>query len=190
MVQKSEIQLRVAIYLRVSTEDQAEKYGLKAQRAAIEGIIKSRGTLEDGKTPAMILAGKAYEYVDIDISGSLNIDERPEFRRLKEDILDAPEGSKPFDVVAVFKIDRFARKLKILMKVIEFFEEYKLEFISATESIDTSTPFGRAMLGIMGVIAELESETIRERTMRGREQAIKEVIFMGNHTPFGYQKKE
>jgi len=183
-----EIQLRVAIYLRVSTEDQAEKYGLKAQRAAIEGIIKSKGTLDDGKTPAMVLAGKAYEYVDIDISGSKEIDERPEFRRLKEDILNSVEGSRPFDIVAVFKIDRFARRLYILMDVIKFFEEYKVEFLSATESIDTSTPFGRAMLGIMGVIAELELETIKERMSKGREQAVQEGVFMGTHAPYGYQK--
>ena len=190
MEQKSEIQLRVAIYLRVSTEDQAEKYGLKLQRKAIESAVDGKGMLDNGKTPKMVLAGKAYEYIDIDISGTKKLDERPEFRRLKEDILNAPEGSKPFDVVAVFKIDRFARKLRILMDVIEFFEEYKIEFLSATESIDSSTPYGRAMLGIMGVIAELELETIRERTMKGREQAIQEGVFMGTHPPFGYQKNK
>jgi DNA invertase Pin-like site-specific DNA recombinase len=119
-----------------------------------------------------------------------NYSAEPVFTRLKEDILHAPEGQKPFDVVAVFKIDRFARKLRILMDVLNFFEEKDIEFISATESIDTSTPFGRAMLGIMGVIAELELETIRERTQRGREQAILEGIFMGGHTPYGYNKDE
>lgn len=185
---KQEVPLKVAIYLRVSTEDQVEKYGLKAQRAAIEGAIKSKGTLEDGVIPSMVLAGKAYEYVDGDIGGRTELDQRPEFRRLKEDILNSPQGGKPFDVVAVFKIDRFARKLRILMDVIKFFEEYKIEFVSATESIDTSTPFGRAMLGIMGVIAELELENILERTQKGREQAIKEGVFMGTHAPYGYQK--
>src|SRR3989344_5315718 len=183
-----EVQLRVAPYLRVSTEDQAEKFGLKAQMSAIEGFIKSKGTLKDGKTQAMVLAGKAYEYIDTDISGGKELDERPEFRRLKEDILYAPEGSKPFDVVAVFKIDRFARKLRILMDVIKFFEVYKIEFISATESIDTSTAFGRAMLGIMGVIAELERENILDRTRRGREQANLLGVYMGANARYGYQK--
>lgn len=183
---KEEIQLRVALYLRVSTKEQEEKFGLPAQRSAIEGIIQSRGKLKDGRD-AMVLAGKNYEYVD-DISGSSEIDERPEFARLKEDILRAPEGHKPFDIVAVYKIDRFARKLRILMDVLKFFEEYQVEFVSATESIDTSSPFGRAMLGIMGVIAELELETIRERTQRGREQANLAGVFMGSHPPFGYKK--
>src|SRR3989344_2090616 len=185
-----EVQLRVAIYLRVSTEDQVEKYGLKAQRSAIEGAIKSKGTLEDGVTPSMVLAGEAYEYVDGDVGGRTELDQRPEFRRLKEDILKSPQGSKPFDVVAVFKIDRFARKLRILMDVIKFFEVYKIEFISATESIDTSTPFGRAMLGIMGVIAELELETIKERTQTGREQANLKGVFMGGHPKYGYTKND
>lgn len=187
---KSEVQIRIAIYLRVSTEDQVEKYGLDAQRAAIEGIIKSRGTLEDGKTPAMILAGKMYEYVDNGISGTKKIDERPAFARLKEDILEAENGQKPFDMVAVFKLDRFARKLSILLDVLEFFEEKKIDFISATEAVDTSTPFGRAMLGIMGVIAELELENIRERTQRGQAIAKEKGKLMGGQAKYGYQKNE
>ncbi len=184
---KDEVQLRVALYLRVSTEDQVEKYGLDSQRVAIKGILQSRGKLKDGQDK-MVLAGEAYEYVDDGVSGIKELDERPAFARLKEDILNAPEGHKPFDIVAVYRIDRFARKLRILMDVLQLFEQYKIEFISASESIDTSTPFGRAMLGIMGVVAELELETIRERTQRGREQAIQEGVFMGAHPPYGYRK--
>jgi site-specific DNA recombinase len=186
MVKDKQVQLKVALYRRVSTEDQGDKYGLDAQRSAIEGIIKSRGQLESGED-AMALAGEAYDYVD-EISGTTKIDERPEFRRLKEDLLNAPQGKKPFDVVAVFKVDRFARKLSILMDVIDFFREYNVEFVSATEAIDTSTPFGRAMLGIMGVIAELELETIKERTQKGKLEARKKGIAMGGHAPYGYQK--
>jgi site-specific DNA recombinase len=183
-----EVQLRVALYLRVSTDEQVEKFGLPAQRSAIEGVIKSRGKLKDGRD-AFVLAGKNYEYVD-DISGSTEVDERPEFTRLKEDVLNAPAGQKPFDIVAVYKIDRFARKLSVLLDVLQFFKQYKIEFISSTESIDTSTPFGRAMLGIMGIIAELELETIKERTQRGRAQANLEGVFMGANTPYGYKKNK
>lgn len=91
-------------------------------------------------------------------------------------------------MVAVYRIDRFVRKLRILMDILNFFEEKDIEFISATESIDTSTPFGRAMLGIMGVIAELELETIKERTQKGRAQASLEGVYMGANTPYGYKK--
>jgi len=184
---KVEVPLRVAIYLRVSTDEQAEKYGLGAQRSAVEGVIKSRGKLDNGSDVA-VFAGENYVYIDDGVSGADELDERPAFTRLKEDIVHAQDGQKPFDVVAVYKIDRFARKLRILMDVLKFFDQRGIEFISATESIDTSTPFGRAMLGIMGVIAELELETIKERTQRGREQAIIEGVFMGANTPYGYQK--
>ena len=72
---KEEIQLKVALYLRVSTDEQADKYGLEAQRSAIEGMIQSKGILKDGRD-AMVLAGKAYEYIDDGVSGTLPIDER------------------------------------------------------------------------------------------------------------------
>jgi len=185
---KEEVQLRVALYLRVSTDDQADKYGLDAQRAAIEGLIKSKGQFPDGRDK-MVLAGKVYEYVDDGVSGTTKMDERPAFIQLKEDVLNA-QGQKPFDLIAVYRIDRFARKLRVLMDILNFFEEFSIEFLSANESIDTSTPFGRAMLGIMGVIAELELEAIKERTQKGREQANLSGVFMGSHPVYGYEKDE
>ncbi len=183
---KEEITRRLAYYIRVSTDDQADKFGIPAQREAVEAILKTKGKLRNGQ-PAVVFAGDNYVYID-DISGSTKLDERPGFAKLKEDYLNAPNGHKPFDTVAVFKIDRFARKLRILMDVIDFFEENGIEFISATESIDTSTAFGRAMLGIMGVIAELERENILDRTRRGREQANLLGVYMGANARYGYQK--
>lgn len=179
--------IRVALYLRVSTDEQAEKFGLDAQRSAVEALVKSKGKLKDGRE-AVVLAGKAYEYIDDGVSGTTELNERPAFIRLKEDVLNAPPGQRPFDMVAVYKIDRFARKLRILLDVLKFFEQYRIEFTSATESIDTSTPFGRAMLGIMGVIAELELETIHERTTRGKAQASEQGVAMGANAPYGYLK--
>jgi len=189
MINDNEVQLRVALYLRVSTTEQAEKYGLDAQKASVEGVVRSRGKLKSGDD-ALILTDNKFIYIDDGVSGETELDERPAFARLKEDVLNAPEGQKPFDIVAVYKLDRFARRLKILIEVIDFFEDKGIKFISATESIDTSTPFGRAMLGIMGVIAELELETIRERTARGKEQAIIQGKFMGTHPRYGYKKDE
>jgi len=120
----------------------------------------------------------------------MRVDERPAFSRLKEDIINAPEGARPFDVVTVYKIDRFARKLKILLDIVDFFNEHEIGFISATESIDTSTPFGKAMFAFLGVIAELEVETIKQRTAAGREEAIKKGIYMGAAPPFGFMRGE
>ena len=124
------------------------------------------------------------------MSGTTHANERPGFSKLKEDLLFAPNGVKPFDAVAVYKIDRFARRLKVLLEIIDFFEENDVQFISANESIDTSTPFGRAILGIIGVIAELERETIKMRTQDGRLQAMKRGVPMGKFTTYGYTKGE
>jgi site-specific DNA recombinase len=180
--------LRVAYYIRVSTEDQADRYGPAVQKNSLDAIVASRGVLEDGVTPAMQLAGEDYIYTDNGISGTLPLEERPAFARLQEDLTNAPEGEKPFDVVAVYKIDRFARKLKILLDVIELFNTQGVKFISVHESIDTATPFGRAILGIVGVLAELELETIKERTHAGRKVAIDRGVYMGTVPPYGYTK--
>ena len=59
---KKDVQQRVALYLRVSTDDQVDKYGLDAQRTAIEALIKSKGQFEDGRDK-MMLAGKTYDIV-------------------------------------------------------------------------------------------------------------------------------
>ena len=180
-------QLRVALYLRVSTDDQVEKYGLDLQKTSLIGLLQSKGKLEDGRDK-MVLAGDKYVYVDNGISGTTALDVRPAFSQLKEDLVLAGEGQKPFDVVAVYKIDRFARRLKILLEVIDFFEERDVQFISANESIDTSTPFGKAILGIVGIIAELEIETTKQRTQAGRAEAIKNGVIMGANAIYGYKK--
>ena len=186
-MKKQQAQLRAAVYLRVSTDDQIEKYGIPLQKAAVEAVVNSKGKLDDG-SPAMVLAGEQYVYKDEGVSGTTPLDERQGFLQMKEDIENAPDGAKPFDIVAVYRIDRFARKLKILLEVIDYFEAQNIQFISANESIDTSTPFGKAMLGIIGVIAELERETTKARTQAGKEQAIERGVYMGASAPYGYIK--
>lgn len=177
------IKQRVALYIRVSTDEQVERYGIPLQKAALQALIKSRPN-------DLMPAGERYIYIDNGISGTIELDERPAFSQLKEDIVMASEGERPFDIVAVYKIDRFARQLRILLDVIELFDDYGIKFISANESIDTSTPFGKAMLGIIGVIAELERDTIVRRTQDGRMQAFHEGVVLGSNAPFGYIKDE
>ena len=173
---------KVALYIRVSTDEQSEMYGVDLQREALLSLIKSKPNEYE-------FAGENYIDIDEGKSGTLKPEQRPEFRRLMEDISRFDEV--PFDVVAVYKIDRFARRLKILLEILDFFEQdnHKIDFISSQESIDTSTPFGRAMLGIIGVIAELELETIKVRTKAGKKQSAEQGIFQSN-APFGYIKDE
>lgn len=145
---------KVALYIRVSTDEQVDMYGIDLQKNALMGLIASKNNEYE-------FAGKNFVYIDEGESGTKDFIERPAFQQLLKDVSLADE--KPFDIVAVYKIDRFARRLKILLEILDKFnnEDIKLEFISAHESIDTSTPFGSAMLGIIGVIAELELETIK-----------------------------
>lgn len=184
MLNSKELPKRIAIYIRVSTEEQAERFGIDLQRAAIDALIASKKNTDQ----PYIFAGDDYVYIDDGVSGTIELEERPAFNRLIEDISFAHEGQKPFDAVAVYKIDRFARKLKVLLSATDFFEHYDLQFMSVTESIDTSTAFGRAMLSIIGVIAELERDTIKDRTGAGRVQAVIKGVHMGTGAPFGYAK--
>lgn len=178
---------KVALYLRVSSEDQVEKFGLPMQLESLTNLINSKGRFEDG-SPKYELAGERYIYQDGDVSGTVPLEERPQFARLLEDLTFSKKGSRPFDVIAVYKIDRLARKLKILLKATDIFKDYEIELISANESIDTSNAFGRAILGIVGVIAELEIETTKQRATDGRKQAWKVGVVMGQQAEYGYDK--
>lgn len=185
-----QVPLKVAFYIRVSTEEQDKLFGPDIQRSALDALIKSKGKLGDGVRDSFIFAGEKHVYYDKGISGTTDLNERPAFAQLKEDYQYAENGEKPFDIVAVFKIDRFARKLRILMDVMKYFENHGISFISATESIDTSTAYGRAMIGILGVLAELDRENINDRTTRGRAEAIEQGVIMGAGAKFGYKKED
>jgi DNA invertase Pin-like site-specific DNA recombinase len=76
-----------------------------------------------------------------------------------------------FDVVVVWRFDRFARSVKELVLALEEFRSLGIDFISRQEAIDSSTPMGRAMFTIIASIAELEQDIIRERVVAGLEYA-------------------
>ncbi|MGR5966684.1 recombinase family protein [Bacillus cereus] len=75
---------------------------------------------------------------------------------------------KNIDVVVVYKLDRLSRSQRDTLELIEeHFLKNKVDFVSITETLDTSTPFGKAMIGILSVFAQLERETIAERMRMG-----------------------
>jgi len=76
-----------------------------------------------------------------------------------------------FDVVVVWRFDRFARSVKQLVLALEEFRALGIDFVSHQEAVDTSTPMGRAMFTIVAAIAELERNIIRERVVAGLEYA-------------------
>ena len=161
---------KAALYIRVSTEAQREEgYSIDAQKQMLEAYCVSRGINE-------------YEhYIDGGYTGS-NID-RPELQRL---INDAKTGT--IDCVIVYKLDRLSRSQKDTLYLIEdIFNPRNVDFTSINEHMDTSTPMGRLMLGILSAFAQLERENIRERTRMGMRERVKSGLWMGGgRIPFGY----
>lgn len=164
--------MRIATYIRVSTQEQAlEGYSIDAQKERLTSYCKAKGwTL-------------SAEYIDGGFSGS-NLD-RPQMQKLISDI-----SLSLFDGVLVYKLDRLSRSQKDTLYLIEdVFLKNNISFVSLNENFDTSTPFGRAMIGILSVFAQLEREQIKERTRMGLEERIKK----GHHhsyAPFGYRLTE
>ncbi len=161
---------KVALYVRVSTEGQAEEgYSIEAQKKMLEGWCTSKGFSD-------------FEfYVDPGYSGS-NID-RPALTALIRDIEDGKISH-----VAVYKLDRLSRSQKDTLYLIEdVLGKNDVDFVSLTENMDTSTPIGRAMLGIISAFSQLERENIKLRTRMGMRERVKGGLWMGGgKIPFGY----
>jgi DNA invertase Pin-like site-specific DNA recombinase len=107
------------------------------------------------------------EYKDEGHSGSK--DRRPALDRLMRDA-----RARKIDIVAVFKFDRFGRSTQHLVRSLEEFRALGIEFISVMDSIDTSTPAGKAMFGMLAVFAEFEKNLIVERVNAGLDRARKQ----------------
>lgn len=159
-----------ALYIRVSTEAQAaEGYSIDAQTERLIAYCTAMGWSH-------------YEtYVDGGFSGS-NL-QRPQIQKL---IKDAESGK--VKSVIVFKLDRLSRSQKDTLYLIEdVFMPNQVDFISLNESIDTSTPYGRAMIGILSAFAQLERENIFLRTRMGMLERVKQGYWPGGGgVPFGY----
>ncbi len=105
------------------------------------------------------------EYVDQGYIGAK--ESRP---ALDELMRDAERGLKDFDCVAVWKFDRFARSSQHLLRALEIFQQCGISFFSLTESVDTSTPYGKLVFTILGAVAELERSLIAERIKNGMKK--------------------
>lgn len=104
------------------------------------------------------------EYVDSGISGSK--DSRPQLNALMVDA-----QARKFDAVAVWKLDRFSRSLRMLINSLEVLAGAQVSFISLRDNLDLTTPAGRLMFQMIGAFAEFEREIIRERVRAGLRNA-------------------
>lgn len=161
---------KAALYIRVSTDSQYEEgYSVEAQQEKLEAYCKLKDITN-------------YEvYIDGGWSGS-NIN-RPEMKRM---ITDITQGK--INAVIVYKLDRLSRSQKDTVFLLEdVFNPNNCDFISLNENFDTTSPYGKAMIGILSVFAQLERENIRERTRMGMHERVKSGLWMGGDTvPFGY----
>lgn len=161
---------RVLIYVRVSTQEQAkEGYSIEEQIERLKMYCAAHDWIV------------IKIYTDAGYSGG-NTD-RP---ALKSMIADIKAGIG--DTVLVYKLDRLSRSQKDTLTLIEDeFMARDVGFMSMSENFDTSSPFGRAMIGILAVFAQLEREQIKERMNMGREGRAKEGYYHGGAiTPVGY----
>lgn len=140
--------MKVAIYARVSTPDQAVAMQLRDLR---EYVATRKFQVYK-------------EYVDQGVSGSKT--SRPALDALMGDA-----RKRRFDLVIVWRFDRFARSTRHLTLALEEFRALGIQFVSFNEAIDTSTPMGQAMFTIISAMAQLERDLIRERVIAGMATA-------------------
>lgn len=108
---------------------------------------------------------------------------RPEYQKMIQDIV-----NKKIHKVIVYKLDRISRSILDFSKMMDLFQTHGVDFISATEHFDTSSPMGRAMLNICIVFAQLERETIQQRVIDAYASRSKKGFYMGGKIPYGYKK--
>lgn len=140
----------IAIYCRVSTDEQAEfGYSIDEQKRLLEEWCKANDYI-------------IYKcYSDRGISGK-NIKDRP---ALKELLSDAKEGK--FDMVISWKINRVSRKLEDVLKIVSLLEKNNITFKSYSEPFETDTPAGRMQFQMMALIGEFERGTIAQNVKMG-----------------------
>jgi site-specific DNA recombinase len=168
----TESDARAAIYLRVSTDEQAEQYGMDLQRRKCTELC----SMKSWEVTAV--------YEDPGYSGATM--QRPGLQQLLEDSLNGK-----WDVVVVYKVDRLSRSTRNLLAICEdYLRPNEKDLASCMESIDTHTTMGRSFLNILAVFAEMERETIRERTDGGRWEAARKGVWAAGGVPFGYRKEK
>ena len=142
--------MRVGLYARVSTLNGQHP---EMQLSELREYAARRGWKIVG------------EYVDEGVSGSK--ESRPELNRLMGDV-----HRRKFEVVLVWKIDRFGRSLRHLVNALADLDSYSVAFVSLRDNLDLSTPSGRLMFQVIGAMSEFERALIRERVCAGLKNAV------------------
>ena len=142
-------QPRVAIYVRVSTTDKGQD--VQTQLLPLQQYTTAR-------------QWSVFAIYEEKMSGAK--EDRPELQKLM-----AAAQKRKFDIVLVFRFDRFARSSKQLINALDFFQTVGIDFVSYQENVDTTTPAGKMMFTMISAFAEFERSIIQERVRAGLQKA-------------------
>jgi site-specific DNA recombinase len=160
----------LAVYLRVSSDEQRQQGTIETQRAAAERWLALQNITPYGW------------YADDGISGTVPFALRPEGARLLADA-----QAHHVKTVLVWRLDRFGRSNAKIYAALETLEALGVRLVSMTESFDTETPAGKAMLGMLATFAQFERDSIVQRSEEGAQRRISAGGWMGGHAPYGYR---
>ncbi|GBU17236.1 MULTISPECIES: recombinase family protein [Methylobacterium] len=169
--QRNEVRTLAVGYLRVSTEEQAQSgFGLEAQDEAVRAFARAVGL----------------ELVDVisdpGVSGTVRPADRPGFARILQ-----LAAERRFSVLLVKRFDRVARSIALAVSTsTELDTEHGVTIRSVTESIDTGSPAGKMIFGVLSAMAEAERDAIVDRTKGGRQTKASQGGFAGGRIPYGY----
>lgn len=160
--------MKTAIYIRVSTDEQAKHgYSIAAQLEKLEAFCVSQGWEVTSV------------YID-DGQSAKNLD-RPKFIEMINEVQDGQ-----FDVLLVYKLDRLTRSVLDLYKILKVLDDHNCSFKSATEVYDTTNAMGRLFITLVAAIAQWERENLAERVRFGMEKKTKLGLWKGGKSPYGY----
>lgn len=164
---------RVAVYARVSSEDQAERKTIENQ-------------LEFGEKYCDLHQLDIIDwYKDDGVTGTAPLEQRPEGLRL---LNDAKENK--FDLLLIYRLDRLGRSARIILNAVYELEQSGVKIRSMTEPFDTGDPNGRFLLTVLAGVADLERETVLERMWYGANRAARAGKWLGGIVPYGYRVNE
>ena len=159
----------VALYMRVSTEDQADRGTIEAQRDFLRQFAN------------LYQLPVVDEYSDDGVTGTVSLKERPEGQRLLQD---AEAGR--FGCVLVYRLTRLGRSLKALIEAHDMLTRHGVTIRSVTEPFDTSTPIGTFLFQLLSSLAELDRAQVLDQLTRGRDRVARHGKWTGGLVPFGY----
>jgi site-specific DNA recombinase len=164
--------MAVAVYVRVSTEEQRERQSIVTQR-------------EFGDRFCALHGHEVFRvYPDDGVSGTIPIELRPGGSDLLRDA-----RSKRFDQILVYRLDRLGRDTRLILNAVAEFEKCGVRVKSMTEEFDTATATGRLMLTLLSGFAAHERDVIRERSVAGTNRKAESGVWLGGVVPYGYIKE-